>query len=474
MKLILFTPINRASAIARVSSLIAARLSTLGISYAVVATESHVVDKDSRYPFAKDALHWTDTKFTLSSISGATPIYQIGDHFDYHEGALHWLESHPGLVILHDTYLGHLFRGWAVKHKTEAFRLRSKLNMTEASLDVFVDGVVNPDFMQYGHKYSLLACESASGVLCHSAWSAEFANQLIDFPARVAHLPWYEIPLEIQQEANSLKSSFQVLTFGNINPNKRCLSVIEALSELDSGTKQVEYRIAGAISKTHEHELKAAAKKRSVNIQLLGRLADEDLELEISSANVVTNLRFPTLEGASASLLDAFGKAKPVIVTDAGHFREIPEGIVIKINQLDEISELRGALSELINNPELGQRLGEKAREYFLDHHGIDPYVAELLSAVEDSDTRRALVLQRNRARNLNIEFIGSMLTLDEKHMKKIQRRGALSYRLNKTVAPILRWLAARPLVVRGVKKAYKAFPALENFIHKALRLLAS
>jgi hypothetical protein len=47
-------------------------------------------------------------------------IYQIGDNYDFHGGAIPWLDKLPGVVCLHDFFVAHLFNGWAQSNRQVA------------------------------------------------------------------------------------------------------------------------------------------------------------------------------------------------------------------------------------------------------------------------------------------------------------------------------------------------------------------
>jgi glycosyltransferase involved in cell wall biosynthesis len=111
---------------------------------------------------------------------------------------------------------------------------------------------------------------------------------------------------------------------------------------------------------------------------LLGRLDDRTLQAYLKLADICINLRYPPTEGASASLLEQMDSAKPVIVTQAGCFAELPDTCVRKVALANEPAELRKALRELLDDPAAASALGRNARQYVAGHCTVRQYADTL------------------------------------------------------------------------------------------------
>ena len=73
------------------------------------------------HDFSAPVLPWNDSPRLSDVVRRAdTFVYQIGDNYEFHKGSLHWLPRLPGLVCLHDFYLGNLFFMWAQSSRAEA------------------------------------------------------------------------------------------------------------------------------------------------------------------------------------------------------------------------------------------------------------------------------------------------------------------------------------------------------------------
>jgi glycosyltransferase involved in cell wall biosynthesis len=75
-------------------------------------------------------------------------------------------------------------------------------------------------------------------------------------------------------------------------------------------------------------------------------------------------LRFPALEAASASTIEAMLYGKAVIVTDTGFYRELPDDCVCKVAPNQEVSDLQKTLVFLLQNPAERSALGKRAAQW--------------------------------------------------------------------------------------------------------------
>jgi len=87
----------------------------------IVRTEcSALLDRPS-HDFNSRMISWSDEKQVLEATAECDVlVYQVGDNYDYHEGCVTWLARLPGVVCLHDFFVGHMFYAWAQKNIEKA------------------------------------------------------------------------------------------------------------------------------------------------------------------------------------------------------------------------------------------------------------------------------------------------------------------------------------------------------------------
>ncbi|RDI58543.1 glycosyltransferase [Microvirga subterranea] len=399
MKLLVFTPALKASAIGRMTSLVTRELVSSGHEVAVVRTEAQQYLTSATHNFNAELVPWTDGPSIVDLARHADAlVYQVGDNYDFHRGVVEWLPHYPGLVCLHDFFLGHLFYGWAQSHRMQAeATLRAWYGNDVASRffgystsDAFIEGTreASPMTEWIGSM--------AYGVITHSNWGIERVVNSCPGPVEVVPLAYNIIaPLgseSIETRSTAVAPRFELLTIGHVNSNKRARSVIQAIGNSGTLREKMSYRLIGHIQPETKADLLALAERCQVNVVISGEVRDEILAKAIRDADVVSCLRWPTLEAASASAIEAMLFGKPIIVTNAGFYSEIPDTCVVKIDPHDEVNSIQSALELLLSDQQRRQLLAQAARSWASQTFCPQNYAARLLDmACSTSKARPAL-----------------------------------------------------------------------------------
>ena len=379
MKLVVFTPALKASAIGRSAALVTKALVEQGHHVIVVRSEApEFLDRESHnfhtvlIPWAhgmkvEDAVRWADTI-----------VYHIGDNYAYHIGSIEWIRRWPGIVCLHDFYLGHLFFGWAQGRKNAAYDVLTKLYGAE----------IAKSFMAYNDGYKLLKAMhdkapltewiagQAAGVIAHSSWGIKRVKAACRGPVVTAGLP-YDAPA--LPSATQTNKRFEVLTIGHANPNKRCETIIRAIGANPFLKANTTYRMVGAIEPGMQNYLRHVAWELKVDLECNGPVNDNDLMKAIARADVVTCLRWPSLESASASAIEAMLYGKAIIVTNTGFYREIPDKCALKVDPDNEFRDVLFGLNRLRTDATLRESMGQAAQEWARETFSADKYATAIV-----------------------------------------------------------------------------------------------
>ena len=404
MKFVMFTPTVEASAIARMASLVTRTLIKLGHSVVVVRGENSSLLRAKTHDFGTTAVPWTESGHVEDLVRAADVlVYHIGDNYTYHRGCLEWLHRAPGVICLHDFFLGNLFCGWAQNHKPDAL----------ATLRAWYGGEIAETFFGYKSSEDLIRatkdtapmtewiCSMAYGVITHSSWGIQRVLDSCPGPIRIAPLA-YDAPasasvLKSLINRESSTEAFNVLTVGHINPNKRAESVIRAIGNSAVLRRNTTYRLVGHIQPDMSEQLTSQARSLQVNLVISGKVDSDTLLQAIGEAHVVCCLRWPSLEAASASAIEAMLYGKPVVVTDTGFYSELPDVCVRKIQIQNEIPELQQALEHLCENEGERLALGAKAAEWAAVTFSAENYASQLI-AVSLAAQRAAPMLKATQS----------------------------------------------------------------------------
>lgn len=406
MKLVIFTPAIRTSAIGRMACMVTHALVSQGHEVSVVRTETERLLGTPIHDFGTALISWNDVNQVMRLTNDADAVvYQIGDNFEFHQGGVEWLPKLPGLVCLHDFFLGHLFNGWTQTRRQQADEvLRNWYGNEIASR--FFDYASDEKFVEDTRNSSPMTewiCSMAYGVMTHSCWGIERVLKSCPGPVYITPLA-YDAPIHrpvTQSVSRPDLNQFRLLTLGHINVNKRVASVIRAIGNSPTLRKHTVYRLVGHINPETILELSELATKSQVTLLISGEVDDADLASAIQQADVVSCLRWPSLEAASASAIEALLYGKPIIVTDTGFYAEIPSDCALKISPSDEIGNLTAALERLATDPNQRDEMGKRAKQWASKQFTAVNYSSQLTACVTDISRAEPGIKAINNLNNL-------------------------------------------------------------------------
>lgn len=384
MKLVIFSPFLTASAIGRVTALIARSLYALGHTAVVVRTEQEDLLHSPVHRCEAEIIAWTQADAVRDAIRDADAvIYQIGDNYLYHQGCLHWLPMHPGIVCLHDFFVAHLFMGWAQGRIAEAQGILTQWYGDAAAPEFFGSAANSETFIATASRsYPMTEwiCSMANGVISHSNWGMSRVAKACPGPVRVVPLP-YDAPgaVPVADRAPASTDRVCLLTVGHANQNKRIDSVIRVIGSSSALRKRVTYRLCGWIDPTVAATLTELAQSLAVDLVISGQLEDADLQTAFKEADVLCSLRWPSLEAASATVIEGLIYGKPIVVTDTGFYSELPDDCVRKISPANETGDLKAVLEQLCDDADTRHQLALRGQQWATATFRADNYAAQIL-----------------------------------------------------------------------------------------------
>lgn len=390
MNLVIFTPACFRSAIGCIAALVTRELVALGCQVTVVRTESQHLLSTDIHDFGTRVLLWNDEDSVSALVRHSdTCIYQIGNNFEFHEGGIRWLAEFPGLVCLHDFFLGHLFYDWAQNHRSQAeIILQNWCGNENAGRSFSFSDFTS--FLESTQDVMLMVewvCSQSDSVIIHSQWGYERVLNSCPGPVRVVPLVY-----DISEGANNPsshqaadKETLKLLTIGHVNPNKRVESVIEAIASNPLLRQRITYQLVGAIEPNVMESLSELAEQRGVKLIISGEVNINELNNSIATSDVVSCLRWPTLEAASASAIEAMLHGKMVIVTDHRFYSEIPDSCAFKIDHDNELAELTSVLISLLEDQSQIEAMGKAAQRWATKTFTPKNYAQQVKETVLDT-----------------------------------------------------------------------------------------
>jgi glycosyltransferase involved in cell wall biosynthesis len=402
------------------ANLVSRSLVAFGHDVTVIRSESEAFLSNETHDFPVPVVAWNDSAEVSHLLAESDAvIYQIGNHYAYHMGCMKWLPEFPGVVCLHDYFLSNLFFGWLEKNLPEAGIILNNWYGPEVARAFFnfKSGDELIENTRIASPLTEWVCSMATGVIAHSSWDIDRVINSCGGPVAVVPLA-YDTHYKLDDVPSKISdhSRFRILTIGHVNFNKRAESVIAAIGSSTVLRDYAVYRMAGEIQPEIRQRLVSLAKELKVNLTISGQVSDHDLVEAIQEADVVSCLRFPVLESASASAIEAMLYGKPTMVTAAGFYDEIPDGFVMKVNPSNEIASIRTVLERLYQDQEFGIQMGKRAQEWALRTFSSDNYAEKLIDIADRANAGQPLLTMTKYFAKVVQEWGGSeeVLCLDE------------------------------------------------------------
>ncbi len=376
MKIAWFTPLSEKSAIGRASTYIVRELAKSA------DVELWHFEKGPLHPVADAKVVYAPSA-DLARLAGFDlVVYNFGNHLPFHGEIFDVSRQHPGIVVLHDFVMHHFFAALYLESRRDPGAYLAEMEYRygvagraagERSLQgnpVWeTDDVVDFPLVER-------CTDGALGVVAHSEYLLDAVRRHYSGPTRKINLP-YELPVGRKAGGRGSlgipEDRLMVLTIGHVNANKRVHATLEALPD------GMHFVVAGPVDPNYKKRLDEIVADRGLGsrVHFLGRVSDELLHTCLVSADICVNLRWPPIEGASASVIEEMLYGKPVIVSDVGFYKELPADCVIKIDPAHEHADLTVALERLTDRVER-QGLAEAARSYAESTFRADAYARDL------------------------------------------------------------------------------------------------
>jgi glycosyltransferase involved in cell wall biosynthesis len=157
----------------------------------------------------------------------------------------------------------------------------------------------------------------------------------------------------------------------------------------------IHYQIVGAVEPAMKSSIEALATSYGVKLMISGEVSQQELQDAILDSDVVSCLRWPALEAASASAIEAMLYGKALIVTNTGFYAELPDSCALKINQDNEVPEIQSALLTLLADRMCIANFGSAAQDWasrtFTPRNYADQMMAGVLDTLKAAQTKSAV-----------------------------------------------------------------------------------
>ena len=302
-------------------------------------------------------------------------LYHVGNsHF--HTWMLDLMQEVPGVVVLHDFFLGGLIRSISDRPGHADFALRELYHAHghAALAECLRTGDVAHSFFHYPCNRTVL--EAAEGVIVHSEEAVRLARHWYGPGAgsdwiRIPHLRTPVQAVDRQAARRELRlpeAAFVVCSFGLLGVTKLNHRLLRAW--LDSALAREEGAllvfVGDAGSGDYGRAMRVAVDQSGLGdrIRITGWADTATFRRYLAAADLAVQLRSHSRGETSGTVLDCMNHGLPTIVNAHGSMAELPAEAVCRLPDVFDDGELARAMERLRRDPQARAALGARAREF--------------------------------------------------------------------------------------------------------------
>jgi glycosyltransferase involved in cell wall biosynthesis len=295
------------------------------------------------------------------------------------------LKKVPGVVVLHDFFLGHL-----VEH---ASLLTKEYIYDQHGFRALLD--YDKDSLLWNYPLNKDILNTSLHIIVHSEYVKSLAKSWFD---TITDSKWSVIPL-IQSKKSDKKTllskldlgfcrdDFIVCSFGLLAESKNSKEIIEAWcrSDLSLSKKSHLVFVGEANSLEYLETLKSYIQKARYpqNIHLTSWVDYRVYESYLSICDIALQLRSNSRGESSAALLDALNHSIPTIANAHGSTATIPKDILYMLKDDFSLEDLTLALDRLYTAPSKREALSKMAYKFIDTNHSPNKIALEYKEAIE-------------------------------------------------------------------------------------------
>jgi glycosyltransferase involved in cell wall biosynthesis len=321
-------------------------------------------------------------------------LYHFGNS-NHHQHMLHLLTHVPGIVVLHDFYLGDLLNHLEA-NEVDTFACQRGLYQSHG-YDVLAKRFV-PDQRsvvteQYPANFEVL--QLALGVIVHSQHPKQLAA---NWYGNILAKNWSVIPLlrkpnknidrqNARQALGLQPGEFMVCSFGMLGAHKLNLRLLQSWLNSAMTRKAVCRLVFVGEEQAGEYgvQIRQAIQASGLGhcIQITGWTDPARYVQYLMAADLAVQLRTNTRGETSAAVLDCMNFSLPTIVNAHGAMAELPSTAVWMLDENFHNSSLTEAIDILWLEAQRRHVLGELGRKYIRSYHAPDVCADQYRIAIE-------------------------------------------------------------------------------------------
>lgn len=328
-------------------------------------------------------------------------VYHFGNS-PFHQHMPLLLKEIPGVVVLHDFFLGHLMAFLEHKNILEKPWLEElqKYHGYRALRDRFVS--FDADALAFKYPACASVIRNSIGVLVHSEYSKNLTTKWFGgkFSSKLTSIPLAREKAQAVAKNDARVrlgidlNAFVVCSFGILGPTKHNEILLDAwiksVLSADSNSLLIFVGQKSFSESGVEFDDLIRGSGRKKQILITGYVSDDVYKLYLSAADIAVQLRTQSRGETSAAVLDCMNFGVPVIINAHGSMSEIDSNAVYMLPDEFEIDELIQALDKLKSDLTYSSSLSRNSQKIIHTLHSPQECASKYYEEIEKNYLQNA------------------------------------------------------------------------------------
>ena len=343
-------------------------------------------------------------------------IYHFGNS-PFHQHMFVMLARVPGIVVLHDFYLGDIQH--FLENSAGLPHAHTRAIYLSHGYDALIECFQTKNLPGVIRKYpaNLEVLQQASHIIVHSQHSRSLADAWYGsgFSDNWTVVPLLRAAMAVTNRSMARKKlglkprDFIICSFGLMNESKLNHRLLNAwlnsrlATDVNCMLVFVGEEENGEYGAQIRQTIRTASQAK--NISITGWADSATFNNYLAAADIAIQLRAFSRGETSAAVLDCMRYALPAIVNVHGSFSELPSDAVWKIPDNFEDNQLIDAMETLWQNPDKITSLGQRAQAIVSTLHAPDVCAAQYAEVIEQTHARARFEID-SLASNISPHFL--------------------------------------------------------------------
>jgi glycosyltransferase involved in cell wall biosynthesis len=332
---------------------------------------------------------WVTEEFALHDVQWLEANEGSFDRILYHFGnspahkhMFGLLKRHPGVVVLHDFYLGDVLN-YMERSGYAPGSFREALYASHGFRALAIDRSEGREASAATFPCNSAVINGSLGVIVHSSHAIALARRWYGdgVPALMRQLPFLPLAPEPAERRAARKrlelpeTAFVVCSFGLVTPAKLSYRLLEAWLASPLAQEEACFLFFVGANDSGDYGSRlldriAGSDGTASRIQITGYCADPQYRDYLAAADLAVQLRSTSRGETSAAIFDCLSRKVPLVINANGAAAELPDDAVMKLEDDFANEELSAALVRLRTDSRLRRNLAARgALQVSQAHH---------------------------------------------------------------------------------------------------------